>query len=167
MMFLWLLFAAGGAYWLMQPKAPKRLVLLGDSLAVGMAPFIEKWAKARGVPLRVDAKVGRPSTVQEVGDVAGAVVLVSQGTNDAVSARADVRAFAKRLAAGAPARVIWLVPPGGDKLPGIANVRAQIRSLSGVTPITVATAIRPDGLHPVSYSPPATKVLAALVRWPA
>lgn len=166
-MLWWLLGAAGIGYVLMQPKQPNRLVLLGDSLAVGMTPAVQAWAVAHGVPLRVDAKVGRPSTQQDVGDVDGAVVITSQGTNDAVSAKADVRPYFERVQAGRPLRVIALVPPGGDKLPGIEAVRDQIRNLPGVTAVEVATKIRADGLHPASYKPVAAKVLKALTRWPA
>ena len=162
----WLLLAAAGGWALMQPRPPQRLVLLGDSLGVGMEPAVTKWAAAHGVPLRVDAKVGRPSTAQDVGDVTDAVVIVSQGTNDAVSAKGNVMPFAQRLAAGNPARVVWLVPPGGDALPGIDDVRDQIANLPGVAKVTVAVNIRPDGLHPVSYKPVAKKVLATLTKWP-
>ncbi len=140
------------------------LVVLGDSLAVGLLPALSAWARSRGLPVATDAKVGRFTRQQSVASVpANSLVFVSLGTNDATS-NVDgsiLRAFAQALHARGPRAIVWLLPPATKSLPGLAAVRATIPAL-GVTVMQTTAPIRADGLHPVDYGQVARDVLPAL-----
>jgi hypothetical protein len=60
------------------------MVVLGDSLAVGLQLYFANWAAEQGLPFRFDAKVGR-FTKQQGAELVlpGSIVFVSLGTNDA------------------------------------------------------------------------------------
>jgi lysophospholipase L1-like esterase len=130
------------------------LVSLGDSLGVGLSPHLAAWAAGKGLRFIEDTKVGRFTKQQAVDMVPiGALVFVSLGTNDATSSSgADaLPVFTATLRAQRPRAIIWLVPPATKALPGIASVRAMIRSLPGVTPVDTMAIMRADGLHPANY----------------
>lgn len=141
------------------------LVSLGDSLGVGLSPYLAAWAATHELRFLDDTKVGRFTKQQAVDTVpAGALVFVSLGTNDATSSSgaAALPQFAANLRARGPRAIIWLVPPATKALPGIDAVRATIRALPGVTAAETAAPVRSDGLHPSSYAAVAADVSPVL-----
>lgn len=82
------------------PAAAAGVLVVGDSLAVGTAPYLKH--ELRGVPIRFDVKVGRPSP-EGVRLVARElrpdddVVVFDLGTNDAPSAPAVLSADLERV----------------------------------------------------------------------
>ena len=143
------------------------LISLGDSLGVGLSPYLAAWATSKGLPFADDTKVGRFTKQQAVDVVpAGALVFVSLGTNDATSSAgaAALPTFAATLRACGPRAIVWLVPPATKALPGIAAVRDVISKLPGVTPVRTAVAVRSDGLHPSSYAAVFADVAPALEK---
>jgi len=98
------------------PKKPSRVLLIGDSLAVGMRPY------ARSSGATVEAEGGTTAR-QWLGRVEALlirdrpeVLLVSAGTNDAAgkitsSSFAAQAAQMSQLAAKYGARCVWLFPP--------------------------------------------------------
>jgi hypothetical protein len=132
------------------------LVVLGDSLAVGLAPYLKTWALARGLSFTQDAAVGRFTRQQGLEAVTpGALVFVSLGTNDATGGRSAGDAmpgFAEALHARQPRAIIWLVPPATKALSGMSVVRATLGNLQGVLLVSTAAPMRSDGLHPSSYA---------------
>lgn len=143
------------------------LVSLGDSLGVGLSPHLAAWAVQHGLTFVEDTKVGR-RTPQQATDLvpAGALVFVSLGTNDAVSASgaAALPQFAANLRARNPRAIVWLVPPATKALAGLAAVRDTIKGLPGVIPVWTSAPMRADGLHPSSYSAVMANVAPALTQ---
>lgn len=136
-------------------NVPTALVVLGDSLAVGLSPYLKVWATLRKIPIVVDAAVGRRTTQQRLDAVVpGSLVVVSLGTNDAVTKVNGTHL--RKLAAGIRARgaraIIWLDPPATKPLPGLDVVHATIQSLPGALAVSTTAPIRGDGLHPSSYA---------------
>lgn len=140
-------------------KKPRRVVLIGDSLAVGLGPQLAKLAAAAGVPFIYDATGG--TTPKQWADHAAAcggcgdkvlafdpsVTLVVLGTNDiGYSPKPPVapyQAIVKKFP-----NVVWVDPPimPGDRL---AGVREVVHSLGvPVIPATNTIAIGPDKIHP-------------------
>ncbi len=159
--------AAGAAPGVVERSAPTALVSIGDSLGVGLSPYLAAWAATHGMRFIEDAKVGRFTKQQAVDQVpAGALVFVSLGTNDATSSSgaAALPQFFVNLRARSPRAIVWLVPPATKALPGISAVRAAIRALPGVTAVETAAPVRSDGLHPLSYAAVAADVSPALER---
>lgn len=148
--FTWAMLQRRGAI----TGSASALVVLGDSLAVGLLPYLSAWAQSRGLPFTADAKVGRFTQQQSVTAVpANSLVFVSLGTNDATG-RVDgsvLRAFAQALRAQGPRAVVWLSPPATKALPGLAAVRGTIQALD-VTVVQTAAPVRADGLHPSDYA---------------
>jgi len=143
------------------------LVSLGDSLGVGLSPYLAAWAATHGLRFIENTKVGRFTKQQAVDMVpAGALVFVSLGTNDATSSSGAVALpqFAANLRARGPHAIVWLVPPATKALPGIDAVRATIRTLPGVTAAETAAPMRADGLHPASYADVAVDLSPVLTR---
>lgn len=155
------------------PPASRPVLLIGDSLAVGLAPRLQKLAASCSVPFGADAQVG--SHVTEwgaarfdaalarlgAGGVVGGVVLVSLGGNDYQHADpakvADAIAGLVAQIKDAGARPRWIAPP---RLPfeDRAGVVALWRyELGGAAPwrdyyptSDVDVAIGPDGIHPTA-----------------
>lgn len=131
------------------------LVVLGDSLAVGLKPYLQAWADANRLPFVADAAVGRFTRQQGLDAVVpGALVFVSLGTNDATS-RVDgalLRALADGLRARGARAIIWLDPPATKALPGLDVIHATIQTMPGVTAVETSAPVRSDGLHPSSYA---------------
>jgi lysophospholipase L1-like esterase len=143
------------------------LVSLGDSLGVGLSPYLAAWAATHGLRFIENTKVGRFTKQQAVDAVpTGALVFVSLGTNDATSSSgaAALPTFAATLRARGPHAIVWLVPPATKALPGIDTVRATIRTLPGVTAAETAAPMRADGLHPSSYAAVAADLAPVLVH---
>lgn len=146
-------------------STPTALISIGDSLGVGLSPYLASWAIVRGLRFVEDTKVGRFTKQQAVDMVpAGALVFVSLGTNDATSSSgaAALPQFLANLQARGPRAIVWLVPPATKALPGLAAVRTMIRALPGVTAVETAVPVRSDGLHPSSYAAVAADVSSAL-----
>jgi hypothetical protein len=142
-------------------------VVLGDSLAVGLQPYLEAWAAANRLPCMVDAAVGR-FTRQQGADavVPGALVFVSLGTNDATS-RVDgslLRMLADDIRARGARAIVWLDPPATKTLPGLAAIHETIWSMPGVVAVGTSAPVRSDGLHPSSYAAVFRDIEPALVR---
>lgn len=145
-----------------QPKPPKprRVVLIGDSLAVGLAKPLAAELGARGAALQVRAATGANAGAFTEGSGASAlgklladfkpdVVLVSLGTNDTVP---GAEALAKKLPArfallaSVGARVAFLEPPA---LPWSREPIHQAAAYARA-PLIVAPAIEQerDRIHP-------------------
>jgi len=153
---LLLLLVGGGAAWLLTHHRPAAtsFVLLGDSLAVGLTPYLMRWAASKGLRFAQDAQVGRRTRAQGTALVGpGSLVFVSLGTNDAIAPTdgSQIRMLADEIRRRGSSRIVWLVPPATKQLPGIKLVRGAIYS-SGVEAVTTAAPLRPDGLHPASYA---------------
>jgi lysophospholipase L1-like esterase len=108
-----------------QPPPPgARVLLIGDSLAVGLASPMRKLAESSGVTFASDARGGtvtrqwlsRGWAQSAIANTNPTIVVVSLGTNDAAG-KISAPAFAGQaaelaaLARKAGARVAWLVPP--------------------------------------------------------
>lgn len=135
-----LLFAAGaGIVTALKERRPKvkegmRVLLLGDSLAVGLSPHLKALAKDAGVELRALAKTGTridqwaksEELAAVLRDYSPELVLVSLGTNDAaIGAGAAERqkpyldqlleqfahGVSHRNDYGLGADVVWIGPP--------------------------------------------------------
>lgn len=121
------------------------MILAGDSLAVGMQPYLR--------PQIADIRVGR-HTEDELRrlrrfDVRGKTILVSLGTNDLGHSAAWMAHEARRLLARGPRCVAW----------GEINVRGTTlddRLNAGLRRTRVhlvrAVPTGPDGVHPRSYA---------------
>lgn len=147
--------------------AATALVSIGDSLGVGLSPYLAAWAATHGLPFVEDTKVGRFTKQQAVDMVpAGALVFVSLGTNDATSSSgaAALPQLLANLQARRPQAIVWLVPPATKALSGIDAVRATIRNLPGVAAAETTAPMRSDGLHPSSYAAVAADVSPVLER---
>lgn len=135
-------------------KRVSALCLIGDSLAVGLKPYFEDFARERGLPFIFDAKVGRFIKQQSLDSVpAESFVFVSLGTNDATSTtNVDyVPALVRALYAKGVAQIVWLLPPATKNLPGLQGIRSAILR-SNVIVVQTKAAIRSDGLHPANYA---------------
>ncbi len=99
-----------------------RVLLIGDSLAVGLAPHLSRIAQDAGVPFASAAASG--STMQHwlhaaaapMASVKPTLVLVSLGTNDAMTSQSllEMRSQRDQLLSklgAAGARVLWVGPP--------------------------------------------------------
>ena len=170
--FLLAALAFGGIFtWAALKKRPgvgtpaaSALAVIGDSLAVGLTPYLSAWAQSRGLAFVQDAKVGRFTRQQGTEAVpVNGLVFVSLGTNDATAAvdGSALRAFAQALRARGPRAIVWLLPPATKALPGLDAVRATIQSL-GVIVVQTAAPLRADGLHPASYAQTFQDVLPGL-----
>jgi lysophospholipase L1-like esterase len=131
---------------------------------VGLAPYLTTWAQGRGLAVVQDAAVGRFTRQQSVTSVpANSIVFVSLGTNDATSNvdGSALWALMQALRARSPRAIVWLLPPATKALPGLVVMRGTIQSL-GVVVAQIASPLRSDGLHPVSYAQAFQDVLPAL-----
>lgn len=159
--------------------APKRMLLLGDSLAVGLGPPLKKLAASKGIGVAHDGKVGTTSAAWAHGQSLAAdlardnfdTVLVSLGTNDMAGSwtaeqvasymGAIVDAVQKR-----GARVVWVAPP---RMPTLREeaVRKAIASLGvAVFPSDALEIPRGgDKIHPtaIGYAGWAGAILSWLV----
>jgi len=131
----------------------KKVVLMGDSIAVGIAPFLAKWARVSGFSMYYDARAGRRISQQAIGNIKDKTVIVSLGSNDATSMNAGslVRHFLSEVKEKEPAHVVFIVPPGGGQLRYMGKVKEAIRLESGIVPVCVSTELAKDGIHPKSY----------------
>jgi len=138
-----------------------RLLVVGDSLAVGLAPYLSALARDAGVHVtalakqstRIDQWAQSPALAQALA-AHPTVVLVSLGTNDAYmdhAAKAQAPHLERLLAAiaGARAQVAWVGPP---TLPTLA--RAPSRELLDLLVARVpAGAYFPSHTYPIERGP--------------
>jgi len=102
-----------------EPK-PQRIVVIGDSLGLGLAPALAKISSIEVVGIaesgtRIRQWAQRVDSIQELCDVPS-LVLISLGTNDAVMGRDQIAAEAGDVQALAEALCrfsdpVWLLPP--------------------------------------------------------
>jgi len=168
-----LVVAAGVGLAKLLPRGPRvrpgetRLMLVGDSLAVGMAPHFACLSKEQKVPFEALAKVSTridqwaASQVlsEHVAQFRPTLVIVSLGTNDAymmgdVAARqaGPLDQLLAKLTAGG-AEVAWVGPPS---LPGkpnaglLALLRERIASSHYFASDALPIPRGPDQLHPTA-----------------
>lgn len=166
--------AAGvGLTTLIRRGAPKivpgqtRLLLIGDSLAVGLGPPIAALAREQRVAFDADAEVGtridqwatRPDLDQHLAAFKPTLVLVSLGTNDEYmqgswvvgAQQAKLQALLGKLQATG-ATVVWIGPPTLPKPKSngiVPMLKAAIPSAYYFPSDTALTLPRgPDGIHP-------------------
>ena len=158
---------------------PKKILLIGDSLAVGMTKSFGSLAAAAGIPFAASAEVGTradqwtsrvvPLLAQHRPDL----VMVSLGTNDSALADPARNLSAMQLIVAtvenAGADVLWIEPPTLPQKYGASTlqesvVRDMIRGL-GVRTFDSSTLTIPRGgdhLHPT----PAGYASWANAVWP-
>ena len=134
--------------------AQRRVVLVGDSLAVGLGPQLAKLARQSGADFRFEGHVG--STVAQwlatpawgawVAGFGPTATLIQLGTNDYRNPSPNVEQY-RQFAAKFPSAV-WIMPPDEPAAP-MPKVRAAIEQV-GVPVIPAATGLQygADGIHP-------------------
>lgn len=145
----------------MTSKKPRRVALIGDSLAVGLGPQMAALAAAAKVPFIWDATVGTTPLqwsqhMAACGDC-GDKVLAFQptqtiavlGTNDlGYSPKPPVAPY-QAIVRKFPG-VVWVDPPlmPSDRLAGVRSVIASLDV--PVVPATNTIPIGPDNIHPTA-----------------
>lgn len=162
---------------------PSEIVVIGDSLTVGAAPYLAALADALALRIRVDARVGR-STNEGLARLAhlesadDAVVVLALGTNDRDSARYSDAVDVARTAAGTARAIVWLtiVRPNGRPLTNASLAVAAANA--GTPPLRLVVweayvAAHPewlasDGVHltATGYRARALAIIAAATGWP-
>ena len=158
-------------------KAPvlgRRVALVGDSLAVGLGPPLQKLALAKAVAFQYQGVVGTtPLQWSENASACGPcgswlgtfkpdTILVSLGTNDIgyypQPPAGPYQALVRRWST--IGRVVWIQPPimPSDRLAGVRSVIASL----GVPTIPAQTGLSfgTDGIHPTNYVPWAQSIAA-------
>lgn len=153
-----------------------RLLVFGDSLAVGLGPHVRAIVVARGGLAGTRARVGMHMSegAASLGNVLDeekpTVVMVSLGTNDCASAQqgAGQAKFALELARAAHERgveLVWIgLPTLPAKLAGAEDVREILRAVPGTTYLDSTKmnfARSADGVHatPSGYADWAAQLL--------
>jgi fermentation-respiration switch protein FrsA (DUF1100 family) len=144
--------------WLLWPKRPRRIALIGDSLAVGLGPQLAKLAAAAGVPFQYQGQTGStvaqwlatPSWGAWVPSFGPSTTLIELGTNDYLNPSPSLAQY--RQLAGKFPNAVWIMPPDEPKAP-MPQVRAVINQV-GVPVIPEATGLSygADGIHPSNYA---------------
>jgi hypothetical protein len=100
---------------------PTEIDVIGDSLTVGIEPYLPALVKPYNIPVRIDARVSRRTSdgltqLTQMAPVPGAVVVMALGTNDADLS--SYSAYIDAVMAKLPdaLRVVWLTVqrPGGE-----------------------------------------------------
>lgn len=136
---------------------PRRIALVGDSLAVGLAGPMASLANKSGVPFRAEGHVGstvaqwlaNPSWGSWVAGFSPSVTLIVLGTNDFANPSPSLAQY-QQLAAKFPGAV-WVMPPV-QPFNALTKVRAVIEQV-GIPVIPAATGLSfgADGIHPSNY----------------
>lgn len=170
-----------GAWWLIDSSSrkkgsgglhadPKGVLLIGDSLAVGLGPIIGAYYKDKGIPF-TSAGEGSTNARQWRARMREAValpdvekpdlVLVSLGTNDALSTTLRQEFSANMIdicesAAKVNARCVWLRAPN--------RTASMVSAPVGVLDPPPGVELQPDGIHPTSggYASWAAHVVASV-----
>lgn len=160
------------------PKPSRSVLVVGDSLGVGLGGTLQALGKTDGDKVTVEAIVGT-NTCQWAGKIDDAIkrnkptdVLVSLGTNDAAAGKDWVvrnshcySDFSKSVKSSG-AKLLWILPPTlparmeeGRKASVSESTKVADRTFDS-TPITSGRA--PDGVHytPQGYKAWAEKVWA-------
>lgn len=147
-----------------------RLLLMGDSLAVGLAPPLQALAREQKITFgslaesgtRIDQWLARPDLDARLASFKPTLILVSLGTNDAyLPQRGAVQRQVPRLAAllakleAGGAEVVWIGPPSLPKPPPqpgmVPMLKAGVPTAQYFPTDTALTLPRgPDGLHPTT-----------------
>jgi lysophospholipase L1-like esterase len=153
-----------------------RVLLVGDSLAVGLKVGFGELAAADGVPFAADARGGtvtrqwisRGWLVAALEQHRPTVVLVSLGTNDTTGqiSATDMQRQARDLAElcrARGARVVWLVPP---PMPWKLTALLEALERAGIPRVDAPAGLQRAGdrvhLTPAGYRAWATAVWRAL-----
>ena len=156
-----------------------KILLLGDSLAVGLTAELKKLAEASGYAFASSAQVGTRSDQWEarIAPILTAekpsLVLVSLGTNDAAMGPAapqqDVHIGNVAALLSSGPSLVWIAPPS---LPARLNdgpIRESInRHAANVIDSRSMTFYRaPDGIHasPSGYASWADQIWQVLLQW--
>jgi hypothetical protein len=145
-------------------KKPRRIALIGDSLAVGLTGPLGSLAAAAGVPFQGQGVVSTTPAQWTSGAaacgpcgnwVAGfspSATLCVLGTNDIGYSPSPPVAPYQAIARKFP-NVIWVMPPimPNDRLAGVRSVIASL----GVPTIPAMTGLSfgADQIHPLNYAP--------------
>lgn len=144
--------------WLLWPR-PKRVALIGDSLAVGLGPQLAKLAASANVPFQYEGHVGStvaqwlatPSWGSWVAGFAPSITLIELGTNDYLNPSPSLAQY-RQLAAKFPGAV-WVMPPV-QPASALTAVRAIISQVGvPVIPAMAGLQFGADGFHPLNYAP--------------
>jgi lysophospholipase L1-like esterase len=164
--------AAGAGLAKLLPSGPRirpdtRLMLVGDSLAVGMAPYFSCLSKEQKLPFdalakvstRIDQWAASQVLTDHVATFQPTLVLVSLGTNDAfmmgdvaTKQRPALAQLIAKLSAGG-AEIAWIGPP---QLPGkpnaglLALLKSAFPTANYFASETLPIPRGPDGLHPTA-----------------
>ncbi len=116
-----------------------RVLLVGDSLAIGLGPTLRKLGAKRAVTVRVLAKSGTTISdwarsaelAHELLSFAPTVVCICLGTNDAALShpegeRPELDALIRLCRRQGKSTLAWIEPPGLPTLPRIAIVRDML-----------------------------------------
>lgn len=166
-----LIIGAGIAYWLWRkmrsetrsrpPPRGQNILLIGDSLAVGLGKPLLELARRDGATLSPLGVGGtriptwaRGTKLTDAMLDRRSLVLVSLGTNDAAGNDQSIEDLPKDIAAlldrleARGARVIWIAPPDMPTLPRVGRVRLLIFD---------AVQDHPNAEYmPATYDPPRT-----------
>lgn len=153
-------------------KSPPRILLIGDSFAVGLAKPLAELSAAAGVPFeshgevgtRVDQWAEKPALDDYLRTFRPTHILVSLGANDEAASAVPLSTVAEklsklseRLLSGSPGEspptVLWI---GSPSLPyperGVRQLILRAAQNYFDSPL-LAIPRAPDGLHPVTYRP--------------
>lgn len=146
-----------------------RVLLVGDSLAVGLSVPMRKLAADAGIPFDSVAHSGSrldqwskttgygAQLIQKLATFRPTVVLISLGTNDsymvapkAIAAVAGHLATIMQRIAGAEARLYWIGPPTLPKPDNgaVATIRSAIPRFQYFDSAQLTIPRQPDGIHP-------------------
>ncbi|MDM7992954.1 MAG: SGNH/GDSL hydrolase family protein [Candidatus Fermentibacter sp.] len=156
--------------------AGKKVLLVGDSLAVGLSPPLKKLVEADGGQLSTRATVGTtirqwarsPWLAASLASARPALVVASLGTNDlplAGDRSEDVTSIVDQVRA-AGAELVWVEPPTMT-LPDRGNIRATLHRLVPASSLFPGPSVRferaPDRIHatPKGYA----ELAAAVWDW--
>lgn len=144
-----------------------RVLLVGDSLAVGLGPYLSELSKPRRVAFdsmgvvgtRIDQWSSNPALKDRLASFQPTLVLISLGTNDAymmggIQTVADQRARLRELLTlikGSGADYVWIGPPTlpAAKNPWmVAMIRDEVATGHYYHSERLDLPRGPDGLHP-------------------
>lgn len=140
-----------------RPSAGKRVLLVGDSLAVGLGPPLKRLASDRGVGVAYDGKPGTsvadwaslPTIEKDLKRDRFDLVLVCVAGSPEASASALQRDMIAvvRKASAAGAKVVWVQPPGA---PQPAHAASAALGVPVFPTSALDVPLGPDGVHPTA-----------------
>lgn len=145
-----------------------RVLVVGDSLAVGLSPYLADMAKQERIGFSSLAVVGtrieqwadNPSLRERLASFRPTIVLVSLGTNDEYLIGSDVvtrqqaalRRLVSLLMTASPEFIVWVGPPSLPKASNgiVAMLKATIPSRDYFPSESLTIPRGPDGIHPTA-----------------